>query len=585
MVDVLFITPNLSSSVKHEINGTMILGTLLLQDGFDVQVLRYSEIEGYQENYKLFIDDFVEKILERQPKCVSFYTVWTCYHIVQRLCRELKRRDSDIALVLGGPHSSLLARETMECESAVDFICAGEGETTIVPFMRRLLRGEGPSFDQIPGLNYREDGQLRCNTQPPLLSDLDHEPYWDDRLLLSKYTGRSEQLDPAAYYTPVEVGRGCPYNCTFCSTSTYWRRTYRLKSPKRIVEEIKYFRDRFGYTSFLLSHDALTANKKMMMELCNEIIGQKLDINWECSGRVDCLDEELLAKMKEAGLKFLHMGIETGSERMQKLVNKNLDLSKAKQTIQMMLDMGVYMAVFFIYGFPEETEADLNDTLKMIFDLCDMGVRDVQAISCMFSPATKITRDYYDQLVLDHDYQVVAMSRFGCTEEYEMIEKNKPLYTSLYHLHTPLRDSYPYVKFLSLLYQKFPKYARYIRPYYNGDYLKLYRDMVKNNPEWLGPDVASLEEQLHSDPLKIMLNTLRDIDGPGIEKVRDLLRFENDLKRFKRGQDGDVQIKQYAFDYQDVVKQLPVEQFSDGVSRMIFRKDKGKVSVVRIAVS
>ena len=113
MSDIVFVTPTLSSSLKHEINGTLLLGTFLLQEGFDVRIVRFSEIEGYNVNYAEFIQNITDKLIEAKPKCVSFYSIWNTYHITQRLCREIKRRDPNIITVLGGPHSSLLARRPL----------------------------------------------------------------------------------------------------------------------------------------------------------------------------------------------------------------------------------------------------------------------------------------------------------------------------------------------------------------------------------------------------------------------------------------------------------------------------------------
>lgn len=579
MCDVLFITPNLSSSVMFEVNGTMILGTLLLEDGFDVKILRFSQIDGFNKDYSLFIENFINKILAHQPKCVSFYTVWTEYHIVLRLCQELKKRDSSIHLIVGGPQGSALAMETLRRFPSVDYVCTGEGEHTVLPFFRRLLRSEGVDFSQIPGLYFRKDGQIQCNTSLIPLCDVNSVPFWDERLLMEEYTGAEERLDPRHYYMPVEVGRGCPYNCTFCSTSPFWRRTYRLKRPERIIQDIRYFQNRFGYQSFLLAHDALTANGKLTEALCDKILEEGLDINWECSTRIDCLTPELLAKMKASGLKRLHMGIETGSERMQKIISKNLDLSQVKGMVKELLSLDLYFAFFFVQGVPEETEEDFSQTLELIFDLCDMGAPDLQLIMCLFTPGSALTERYYDQLVFEPSLQAVAMSKFGCVEESDMIRDNKPLFTSFYHFHSPVRDNYPFAKYLSLLYQRFPRTARFVRQLYQGDNLKFCEDFHNNNPELLSMKLSDLEVALFRDPLKIMLNTIRDINVPAAAQVRELLRYERDLARMKFAPVGTQELNTYGFRYYEYKMGCNAHQLTDGTSRILLRKEKEKVSV------
>lgn len=579
MCDVLFVIPNLSSSVKHEVNGTMILGTILLNAGFDVEILRFSEIAGYKQNYPEFVENAVSDILARRPKCVSFYTLYTNYHIVLRLCEELKKRDSTLPLVLGGPQGSALAQETLLRFPSVDFVCTSEGEYTAVPFFSRLLRSEGPAFSDIPGLYFREEGQIKHNPRFTPLADLDSLPFWDDRLLMKEYNGKSEQQDPREYYMPVEVGRGCPYNCTFCNTSTFFRRTYRLKSPERIVKDIRFFKDKFGYQSFLLSHDALTANSQLISDLCDRITEANLDINWECSTRLDCLTPELVEKMKQSGLRKIHAGIETGSERMQKLTNKNLDLNQVKSMIKSLLDQKMYFVLFFVYGVPEETEEDLNDTLTMVLDLCDQGAPEVHMNLCMFAPDTALTARHLDELVYDPSKIPVVWNKFGFYEEHQMILAHKPLFSINYHLPTPVRDRYTYAKYLAMLYQIFPRTARYVRYFYHGDYLKFYRDFYENNLDLMNKGIPAVEKAMNTDPLELMLNTIRNIQDPAISYARELLRFEMDLLRIQRAKAGTVVRKHYGFRYHEYKLGCTIDQFTEGTSEILMVNRNGRVSV------
>lgn len=584
MCDILFITPNLSSAVKHEINGTMLLGTLLLEDGFDVKILRFSEIEGYNTNYPVFIEDFLGKILVRKPRCVSFYSVWTDYHVVLRLCEELRKRDSSIHLVIGGPQGSALAMDTMRAFPSVDFICVGEGENTVVPFFRRMLRGEGADFSEIPGLYFRKDGQIVHNDAPIPLSDLESLPFWDERLLMEEYTDELGRCDPDRYFMPVDAGRGCPYNCVFCSTSGFWHRTYRLKSADRIMADIRYFHDRFGYRSFLLSHDALTANTQLMEQLCDRIMESGLGISWECSTRIDCVTPELILRMKESGMKNIHMGIETGSERMQKLTNKNLDLTRVKSVVKFLLSQGIHIFLFFIYGFPEETEEDLNQTLELTFELLDMGVQDIQLNPCLYSPQTEMTARYFDQLEFDDSLESLVMTKFGCLEEIDMIRNNKSLFTTLYRLKGTLHDVYPYAKHLLPLYMKFPQTARYVRQLYRGDNLRFCRDFQERNGDVVKLSVRSFQEILDRDPLQVMLNTISALDAPHVSLVRELLRFEADVEWIRAAPAGTRCQKTYGFHYYEYKLGCPIDEFSCASSEILMEKQDGKAVIKLVSL-
>lgn len=582
MTDILFVTPNVDNAVKYELNGSLILGTLLLEAGFDVSMLRYYEVEGYQTDYPRFIEDIVEKVLAKEPRCVSFYTVYNAYHIVLRICNEIKKRNSSIITILGGPNSTALAQETLSEFPAVDYICVGEGENTVVSFFTRLLRENGSDFADIPGVYYRKDGQVVHSKLEIPLTDLETLPHWDERLIREPYTAIDERVDPSEYYMPVEVGRGCPYNCTFCSTCVLWKRNYRLKSPERIIKDIRYFKERFGYTSYLLAHDALTANQKLISELCDKLIESNLNINWECSTRVDCITEELIDKMIAAGMKSIHMGVETGSERMQKLVNKNLDLDRTKKMIKLLLGKNMDVILFFVYAVPGETEEDFNKTLELLFDFCDMGVQDIRLTVCMFTPDAEITHQYYDQLVFQPEWAPL-LCRFGSWEEVEMIRRHKSVFASYYHLPGTLSEKYPFGRYLSLLYQKFPKTARYVRQLYKGDNLRFCEDFQRNNSELLALETSELEKQLNADPLTAMLNTIRDLEDPRAKQVRALLHFEWDMQCIAKTQGDVTWDRTYDFRYMEYLRKVPTNGLTDGTSQFLLVKtDKLMIRPIKL---
>ena len=127
MLDILFINPSDRCDLRTEVNGTLILATKLLQAGFRVQVLRFGEIEGYNKDYEVFVEAAVEQIKKRNPRCVSFYTLWTDYHIMLHIAKEVKQRVGDITVVFGGPQASATAVDAMKVAPYIDYICAGEG--------------------------------------------------------------------------------------------------------------------------------------------------------------------------------------------------------------------------------------------------------------------------------------------------------------------------------------------------------------------------------------------------------------------------------------------------------------------------
>lgn len=585
MTDILFITSSSSLALYQESNGTLLLATKLLQAGFDAKLLRFCQIDSYRKDYFSFIRDITDKILEIAPRCVSFYTLWPHYHIMLRIARELKQRRGDMIIVLGGPQSSATAGATMEAMPFVDYICTGEGENTVVPFFRSILNQQGAGLSAIPGLYYRQNGVVTaCPLETPLC-DLNTLPHWDDRLYLQDHSQPEPNLQSDTYFMPIDAGRGCPYSCSFCCTSHFWRRTYRLKSPQRIAEDIRFYNRKFGIRSFWFSHDAFTTNRQLVSQVCDHILAEGLDIRWKCTARVDCITEELVLKMKRAGMTHIELGIETGSRQMQKLINKNLDLNKACAMISFLLKQGIDVGLFFMHGFPEETEEDLNETLELLFSLLDMGVNHVSMSFCRFNPATQITQQYFDRLVFDPRITVLSRGVYGFREEMDMIRQHKTLFPFLYHLDTPMRNEYQYLSLLVHLYQKFPETIRHLRRLYQGDNLKFYRDFYHNNVPCFEGSLQHTVYCVVKTPVQMLYNTIQDFDAPWLPQLKALLNYEYQVQTVRRSETDIAVEETFDFSYFDYKLDLPIRQYSAGQTRLRISKENGLFRINVLSVT
>ena len=571
-MDVLFINATEELSMRKEVNGTLLLATKLLDAGFEVDILRFEQIEGFGGDYTSFIKNMTQAILSRKPKCVSFYSLWPDYHIMLRLAKELKQADPQIVTVFGGPQASCTAETTLKTMPFVDYINTGEGENTVVPLFCGILRGEG-DLNGIPGLHYRKDGQLFHNNELVPLCDLNTLPYWDDRLLPPE---DPELLKDQYYFMPIDIGRGCPYNCTFCCTGYFWRRVYRMKSTEEIIADIKYYKEKYGIRSFWFTHDAFTVNRKLVTEICDRILEEKLDIVWRCSARLDCISEELILKMKQAGMVRMSFGVETGSPRMQKLINKNLDLKKAKGLVDFLLKERIWVGLYFMYGFPQETQEDLNQTLEMAFSMIDAGVHYVSMFYCKFCPNTGLTEEYGDQLVFDENARMNLRGIYGYEEEKELLQSSRELFPFYFHLNTPVRDEYQYLAYLEKLYATGPRQLKQLRGLYQGDHLRFYREFVAANRKWFEGDLDELEKKLDSDPLELVLNLVNSLDHPKKVQLADLLKLSYRARQISRAKENLSLRDTYHFNYVDLSMKRPIEEYSPGKTDILLEKMDGK---------
>jgi radical SAM superfamily enzyme YgiQ (UPF0313 family) len=167
-------------------------------------------------------------------------------------------------------------------------------------------------------------------------------------------------------YTPKDLGmiltsRGCPFNCNFCCSVKLWGRKVIYRSVDNVVEEIKQVKDNHGTTDFYIVDDSFTSTKKRTLEFCEKI--KDVGVTWSCLTRVDLVDEEVVTAMKNSGCKMIKVGIESGSEKILKIMNKKIRREEIRRAADVFKKVGMKWFSYFIIGIPEETKEDLQETI------------------------------------------------------------------------------------------------------------------------------------------------------------------------------------------------------------------------------
>jgi len=198
-------------------------------------------------------------------------------------------RHPDAAIVFGGPQASAVAVETLEAFPFVDVVVRGEAEQTLPELLTALGCANG--LAGVAGITFRRN---EVWLHPRFAGPAGSRPTSHARL--SPVAWHREAADHS-----LEVGRGCPFACTFCSTSEFFRRRFRLKTPARVIEQMKALHQTYGTATFNLVHDTFTAVRAQVVEFCHFLLNCGCKFEWTCSARTDCVDEELLALMARAG--------------------------------------------------------------------------------------------------------------------------------------------------------------------------------------------------------------------------------------------------------------------------------------------
>ncbi len=359
----------------------------------------------------------------------GFSTVCSSYPLTLRIAAEVKRRHPKSVVALGGPQASVVDTATMRAYPWIDLIVRGEAEQTLPDLVNALA--EESSLSAIPGVTFRRlpDGEIVRNPDAPLVLDLDALPFPAFHLFPDVRFCR---------HFPLELGRGCPFSCTFCSTNDFFRRRFRLKSPAHMVEEMRRVRQTYGISSFELVHDMFTVDRKRVVEFCEALIESKEEFTWGCSARTDCVDEELIALMARAGCRGIFFGIETGSRRMQKIIDKGLELGDSAERVRSCDKFKIKTAVSLMAGFPEETMDDLRDTAAFFVDSLRHDHADPQLSILSPLADTPVEKQHRDSLVLNDG--VADMSYRGWPQELEdhaMIVAHPEIFSSFYSVPLP----------------------------------------------------------------------------------------------------------------------------------------------------
>ena len=297
------------------------------------------------------IRDFYPQVVGITLKTGSFVSGCMVANITKGISPE-------IITVAGGPHATLLPEEVLQ-EGTFDYVIRGEGEITFAELLEKLEKGE--EGKELRGISALKNGKVIHNPDRTFIENLDNLPF-------------PERDDHIPSYSPeglglIMTGRGCPYACTFCASDKIWKRKVRFRSPENVIQEILFLYRRYGVTHLKFRDDTFTLKKDRVLDICDRIISTGIPITWQCDTRADCIDEEIARKMRQAGCIGASIGVETGSERLLRYIQKGETKESIKRGIRILRKYRINVAIFLMIGFPGETEEEIKETLEFAREL------------------------------------------------------------------------------------------------------------------------------------------------------------------------------------------------------------------------
>jgi radical SAM superfamily enzyme YgiQ (UPF0313 family) len=312
-------------------------------------------------------------------------TAWAPHSL--KALSHAKRINPDIVTVAGGLHFTGYPDGSLKECADLDYVVIGEGEYTLLELIEEIKKGNNDPKN-VRGLAYRENGDIRFTPPRPLIENLDELPLPAyhllpmDRYKLYTYWNRAIR---------IVVSRGCLGRCNFCFQ---WRQydtrlrsnigRYRVKSAKRVVDEMELLNKKFGIRIIDIEDDSFNGDRKRMEEICDEIIKRNLKINWFFLGRADDFvrDADLLPKMREAGCFMALVGIEVESDESLEKVGKKVRIAQIKDAVKKLRDNGIATWGTYIVGFWDDNEEVVKRRLE-VADEIDPDAVVVQALTPM----------------------------------------------------------------------------------------------------------------------------------------------------------------------------------------------------------
>ncbi|MFC1948666.1 B12-binding domain-containing radical SAM protein [Chloroflexota bacterium] len=380
-IDLLLVNPGARSQVYGGLGLSLagiepplwagLIAAFIREKGYSVEIL-----DAEAEN--LSPEDTASRIAMRNPLLAGIIVLGSNpsasstpkMTAAGEVAEALRQKAPDIKILFGGLHPSALPRQTL-LEEEADFVCQGEGFHTILELVESLRSGDEPDDWKTPGLWYIKDGEIKSNPPAPLVSPDDLPMTAWDLMPMDSYRAHNwhcfQNINERQPYAMIYTSIGCPFNCTYCNIHALYdgKPGIRFRSPEKVVEEIDYLVKNYKVKNIKFLDELFALREDHVNRICDLIIQGGYDLNIWAYARVDTINEQMLKKIKRAGINWLAYGFESASSEVRTGVSKKTEQEMTAKAIEMTRDAGIYIMANFIFGLPDDNLATMQETLDM----------------------------------------------------------------------------------------------------------------------------------------------------------------------------------------------------------------------------
>ena len=390
----LFILPPSKFALREAAGITALpLGLAYLASVLEAEGQRVKIIDCPTLNYDM--RSLEKEVKGFKPDVVGITSTTSTIYDAYKVAELIKEINSKAKVVIGGPHVSFTAKETLKECPFIDIVVRGEGEITTKELMLHLEKGL--SLEEVKGISFRKNGKIVETEDRPFIKNLDKLPFPAYHLLpMDKYKVGKHR------FANTITSRGCPFSCIFCSSSELCGRVWRARSPENVVEELKVLKSEYDVSEVEFLDDTFTLNSRRVEKICDLMIKENLNLSWSASSRVNTITQRLADIMKKAGCHTIYLGIESGSQKILDLIQKGISVIQAEKAVQIVKRAGINALGSFIIGVPGETTKSIKKTIRFAKRL---NLNFVQFSICTPYPGTRLYKIAKEKgLILTEDW-------------------------------------------------------------------------------------------------------------------------------------------------------------------------------------
>ena len=365
-----------------------LAGYLEIHSEHQVEVLDTQPLE-------LSYSSLAQVLRSKSPDIVGITAMTFTLIDVMKTVRLVNEFHPHAKVVLGGPHVHIFPEETIKF-GGIDFLVQGEGEITFLKLLNCM--NDLDEVEKLQGVVFRRETRIVNNGISPATQNLDElgfpARHLTDTSLYISLLGKSDTI------TTMFTSRGCPFRCTFCDRPfSPVISGFRFRTAKHVADEMEMCAE-LGIEEAFIYDDTFTVRKDRVFELCEEIKTRKLDFRWDVRAHVNTVTPDMLHAMKDAGCDRIHFGVESGNDRMMKVIKKNCTIEKVKNVVKWTKEAKIEVLVYFIIGQQTETIEDIEDSIQLAKDLDPNYVHFT--IFCPY-PATEIYMRGLERGIIQED--------------------------------------------------------------------------------------------------------------------------------------------------------------------------------------